>query len=136
VKPSRGAASSEGAVSTFRRDRREDRSSVVANNKTPSRAGQPVARARVKVALRGVANPLRALVALLRMGQREANGDRTSLTRPSPEGDLIGHAVFGNHSTADGSWGFTPDGWISSIIGAIIVLWAYLAFAGGGRRIG
>jgi uncharacterized membrane protein YeaQ/YmgE (transglycosylase-associated protein family) len=48
-------------------------------------------------------------------------------------GGLIGHALFGNHSAADGSWGFTPGGWISSIIGAIIVLWAYLALAGGRR---
>ena len=49
-------------------------------------------------------------------------------------GGLIGHALFGNRSAADGSWGFTPGGWISSIIGAIIVLWAYLALAGGRRR--
>lgn len=49
-------------------------------------------------------------------------------------GGLIGHALFGTHTTADGSWGFTPGGWISSIVGAIIVLWAYLALAGGGRR--
>jgi uncharacterized membrane protein YeaQ/YmgE (transglycosylase-associated protein family) len=49
-------------------------------------------------------------------------------------GGLIGHALFGTHSTANGNWGFTPGGWISSIIGAIIVLWAYLALAGGRRR--
>jgi len=49
-------------------------------------------------------------------------------------GGLIGHALFGNRSAADGSWGFTPGGWISSILGAIIVLWAYLALAGGRRR--
>jgi uncharacterized membrane protein YeaQ/YmgE (transglycosylase-associated protein family) len=49
-------------------------------------------------------------------------------------GGLIGHALFGNRSATDGSWGFTPGGWISSIVGAIVVLWAYLAFAGGRRR--
>jgi uncharacterized membrane protein YeaQ/YmgE (transglycosylase-associated protein family) len=48
-------------------------------------------------------------------------------------GGLIGHALFGTRSAADGSWGFTPGGWISSIVGAIVVLWAYLAFAGGRR---
>ena len=42
-------------------------------------------------------------------------------------GGLIGHAIWGGSTAADGSWGFTPGGWISSIIGAIIVLWAYLA---------
>ncbi|HET7785762.1 MAG TPA: GlsB/YeaQ/YmgE family stress response membrane protein [Myxococcales bacterium] len=45
-------------------------------------------------------------------------------------GGLIGHAIFGSSSQANGSWGFTPGGWISSIIGAIIVLWIYLAVAG------
>lgn len=49
-------------------------------------------------------------------------------------GGLIGHAVWGGNSAADGSWGFTPGGVISSIVGAIIVLWAYLALAGR-RRI-
>ncbi|HWE22581.1 MAG TPA: GlsB/YeaQ/YmgE family stress response membrane protein [Myxococcales bacterium] len=49
-------------------------------------------------------------------------------------GGLIGHALFGNHSAADGGWGLTPGGWISSIIGAIVVLWAYLALAGGRSR--
>jgi uncharacterized membrane protein YeaQ/YmgE (transglycosylase-associated protein family) len=49
-------------------------------------------------------------------------------------GALVVRAVFGNHSIADGRWGFT-HGWISSIVGAIIVLWAYLAFAGGRRRV-
>jgi uncharacterized membrane protein YeaQ/YmgE (transglycosylase-associated protein family) len=48
-------------------------------------------------------------------------------------GGLVGHALFGTRS-ADGSWGFTTGGWISSIIGAIIVLWAYLALAGGRSR--
>ena len=42
-------------------------------------------------------------------------------------GGLIGHALFGGNSQADGTWGFTPGGWISSIVGALIVLWAYLA---------
>ena len=50
-------------------------------------------------------------------------------------GGLIGHAIFGGNSTADGSWGFTPGGWISSIIGAIIVLWAYLALVGRRRSV-
>jgi len=45
-------------------------------------------------------------------------------------GGLIGHAIWGGSTAADGSWGFTPGGWISSIIGAIIVLWAYLALMG------
>src|SRR3989442_15734764 len=45
-------------------------------------------------------------------------------------GGLIGHALFGSNTQADGSWGFTPGGWISSIIGAIIVLWAYMVLAG------
>jgi uncharacterized membrane protein YeaQ/YmgE (transglycosylase-associated protein family) len=50
-------------------------------------------------------------------------------------GGLIGHALFGTHSSADGGWGFTPGGWISSIIGAIIVLWAYLALVGRRRTM-
>jgi len=49
-------------------------------------------------------------------------------------GGFIGHALFGRNTAADGSWGFTPGGWISSIVGAIVVLWAYLALAGGRRR--
>jgi len=49
-------------------------------------------------------------------------------------GGLIGHALFGGSSAADGSWGFTPGGWISSIIGAVIVLWGYLALAGRRNR--
>lgn len=44
-------------------------------------------------------------------------------------GGLIGHAIWGGASQADGTWGFTPGGLISSIVGAIIVLWAYLALA-------
>ena len=51
-------------------------------------------------------------------------------------GGLIGHALFGGNSqAADGSWGFTPGGWISSIVGAVIVLWAYLALAGRRRPV-
>ena len=46
-------------------------------------------------------------------------------------GGLIGHALFGGGSTQpDGSWGFTPGGWISSSVGAIIVLFVYLAVTG------
>ena len=45
-------------------------------------------------------------------------------------GGLIGHALWGGNSTADGTWGFTPGGWISSIVGAIIVLFVYLRVAG------
>ena len=45
-------------------------------------------------------------------------------------GGLIGHAIWGGNSAPDGSWGFTPGGLISSIIGAIIVLFAYLALTG------
>ena len=50
-------------------------------------------------------------------------------------GGLIGHALWGGSSAADGSWGFTPGGLISSIVGAVIVLWAYLAIAGRQRRV-
>ena len=49
-------------------------------------------------------------------------------------GGLIGHALWGGASAPDGSWGFTPGGLISSIVGAIIVLFAYLSLAGR-RRI-
>jgi uncharacterized membrane protein YeaQ/YmgE (transglycosylase-associated protein family) len=49
-------------------------------------------------------------------------------------GGLIGHALFGGSSQANGTWGFTPGGWISSIVGALIVLWAYLAMAGRRHR--
>jgi uncharacterized membrane protein YeaQ/YmgE (transglycosylase-associated protein family) len=45
-------------------------------------------------------------------------------------GGLIGHAIWGGSSAPDGSWGFTPGGLISSIIGAIIVLFAYLSLTG------
>ncbi len=50
-------------------------------------------------------------------------------------GGLIGHALFGSSSAADGSWGFTPGGLISSIIGAIIVLFVYLSLTGRRRRV-
>jgi len=49
-------------------------------------------------------------------------------------GGLIGHALFGGSMQADGTWGFTPGGWISSIVGALIVLWAYLAMTGRRHR--
>jgi uncharacterized membrane protein YeaQ/YmgE (transglycosylase-associated protein family) len=49
-------------------------------------------------------------------------------------GGMIGHALFGGTAQADGTWGFTPGGWISSIVGALIVLWAYLAMAGRRHR--
>jgi uncharacterized membrane protein YeaQ/YmgE (transglycosylase-associated protein family) len=45
-------------------------------------------------------------------------------------GGLIGHALWGGASQADGSWGFTPGGWISSIVGALIVLFIYLSVSG------
>ena len=45
-------------------------------------------------------------------------------------GGMLGHAMFGASSAADGSWGFTPGGVISSIVGAIIVLFAYLRLTG------
>ena len=45
-------------------------------------------------------------------------------------GGLIGHALWGGASAADGSWGFTPGGLISSIVGAIIVLFAWMALSG------
>ncbi len=45
-------------------------------------------------------------------------------------GGLIGHALWGGASAADGSWGFTPGGLISSIVGAILVLFVYLSLTG------
>ena len=50
-------------------------------------------------------------------------------------GGMIGQALFGGSARADSAWGFTPGGWISSIVGALIVLWAYLAIAGRRRRV-
>ena len=45
-------------------------------------------------------------------------------------GGLIGHALWGGSTAPDGSWGFTPGGLISSIVGAIVVLFAYLSLSG------
>lgn len=42
-------------------------------------------------------------------------------------GGLVGHALWGSNTAADSGMGFTPGGLISSIIGAVVVLWAYLA---------
>jgi uncharacterized membrane protein YeaQ/YmgE (transglycosylase-associated protein family) len=50
-------------------------------------------------------------------------------------GGLIGHAIWGGYSRTDGSWGFTPGGWILSIVGAILVLWVYLAMSGRRSRV-
>jgi len=49
-------------------------------------------------------------------------------------GGMIGQVLFGGSARADSTWGFTPGGWISSIVGALIVLWAYLAIAGRRRQ--
>jgi uncharacterized membrane protein YeaQ/YmgE (transglycosylase-associated protein family) len=48
-------------------------------------------------------------------------------------GGMVGHALWGGNAT-DSGLGFTPGGLISSIVGAIVVLWAYLALAGRRRR--
>src|SRR5262249_10076789 len=45
-------------------------------------------------------------------------------------GGLCGHALFGGSSAPDGTWGFTPGGWISSIVGAILVLFLWLSLTG------
>lgn len=50
-------------------------------------------------------------------------------------GGLIGHALWGGNSAANGSWGFTPGGLISSIVGAIIVLFVYLSLTGRRRTV-
>lgn len=50
-------------------------------------------------------------------------------------GGLIGHALWGGNSAADGSWGFTPGGFISSIVGAILVLFAYMSLTGRRGRV-
>ena len=47
-------------------------------------------------------------------------------------GGMIGQALFGGGARAGG---FSPGGWISSIIGALLVLWAYLAITGRRRRV-
>ena len=49
-------------------------------------------------------------------------------------GGMIGNALFGD-ARADGTFGFSPGGWISSIVGALIVLWVYLALVGRRRRV-
>jgi uncharacterized membrane protein YeaQ/YmgE (transglycosylase-associated protein family) len=38
-------------------------------------------------------------------------------------GGLVGHALWGGATRPDGSWGFTPGGWIMSILGAMLCLW-------------
>ncbi len=49
-------------------------------------------------------------------------------------GGLLGRAIFGNGNAADTTGlGFTPGGLISSIVGAVLVLWAYIAIS---RRTG
>lgn len=51
-------------------------------------------------------------------------------------GGLLGRTIWGGQVAAsDGSWNLTPAGLVSSIIGAIIVLWAYLALAGRRRVV-
>ena len=50
-------------------------------------------------------------------------------------GGLIGHALWGGNGAVDGSWGFTPGGLISSIVGAILVLFVYLSLTGRRGRI-
>ena len=50
-------------------------------------------------------------------------------------GGLIGHALWGGNSQADGSWGFTPGGWILSIVGALLVLFIYMRMVGRSRTV-
>ncbi len=50
-------------------------------------------------------------------------------------GGLIGHAIWGSHSATNGTWDLTPGGWISSIIGAILVLFVWLAVTGRRRTV-
>ena len=50
-------------------------------------------------------------------------------------GGMLGHAFFGADSAVDGSWGFTPGGIVSSIIGAIDVLFAWLSLTGRRRTV-
>jgi uncharacterized membrane protein YeaQ/YmgE (transglycosylase-associated protein family) len=45
-------------------------------------------------------------------------------------GGLLGHTLFGSSSAPNGTWSFTPGGWISSIVGAILVLFVWLRVAG------
>jgi uncharacterized membrane protein YeaQ/YmgE (transglycosylase-associated protein family) len=42
-------------------------------------------------------------------------------------GGLVGSVLWGAGRTETGGVGFTPGGLIMSILGAIVVLWAYLA---------
>jgi uncharacterized membrane protein YeaQ/YmgE (transglycosylase-associated protein family) len=50
-------------------------------------------------------------------------------------GGLVGRAVWGGQVASQGSWNLTGGGLVSSIVGAIIVLWAYLALAGRRRAV-
>jgi uncharacterized membrane protein YeaQ/YmgE (transglycosylase-associated protein family) len=50
-------------------------------------------------------------------------------------GGLIGHALWGGNSQLDGTWGFTPGGWILSIAGALLVLFVYLRMTGRRRTV-
>jgi uncharacterized membrane protein YeaQ/YmgE (transglycosylase-associated protein family) len=50
-------------------------------------------------------------------------------------GGLIGHALWGGNSQADGTWGFTPGGWILSITGSLLVLFVYLRMTGHRRTV-
>jgi uncharacterized membrane protein YeaQ/YmgE (transglycosylase-associated protein family) len=50
-------------------------------------------------------------------------------------GGLIGHALWGGNSQPDGSWGFTPGGWILSITGSLLVLFIYLRATGHRRTV-
>lgn len=45
-------------------------------------------------------------------------------------GGLVGNALWGGSGSSDTVFGLTPGGLISSLIGAIVVLWAYLGMAG------
>jgi uncharacterized membrane protein YeaQ/YmgE (transglycosylase-associated protein family) len=49
-------------------------------------------------------------------------------------GGLLGHTLFGtNHANTE--LGFSPGGLISSIIGAMIVLWVYLGITRKARTV-
>jgi uncharacterized membrane protein YeaQ/YmgE (transglycosylase-associated protein family) len=50
-------------------------------------------------------------------------------------GGMVGNAIFGGSARADGTFGFSPGGWISSIVGALLVLWIYIALVGRRRRV-
>jgi uncharacterized membrane protein YeaQ/YmgE (transglycosylase-associated protein family) len=50
-------------------------------------------------------------------------------------GGLLGRAIWGSQIASQGSWNLTPGGLVSSIVGAIIVLWAYIAVAGRRRVV-